>query len=140
MTCDILEKWDRAKFLDNKGDPTVIGIVVETETFEGQRSYKILVESREDDVNIVWEQGNPFGLVQFWDYEAWECLGRVSVDEMLIHDQEMIREYAKAHKKKIETELDPSDEELCLAKKKQTLKKQIKEASDDELDRLIDSL
>lgn len=140
MTDYIPAKWDRAKFYDNNGEPTVIGIVVDVEVLEGQKSFMVLEEQRGDDVDKVWEEGNPFGLKSYWDWEACEFLSKVSYEEMLLSDDEVIRDFAQQHAQELQEALDPNDADLCKYQETQKLKECIAEADDNELDNLIDNL
>lgn len=135
-----LNRFDRAKFLDLKGDPNTIGIVIDVEIVEGQRSYQVLEESREDGAQHPWQENNPYGAVHYWDFHAWERLGKASVEEMLLSENEMIREYAKSHMEEIQQATDTSSEEIESYQRRQDFKKKIEEATEDELSRIIDSL
>lgn len=135
-----LEKYDRAKFLDSQGEPNTIGIVVDVEVIEGQRSYQVLEESRQDGIEHPWQKDNPFGTVHYWDFQSWEKLGKVSVEEMLISENEMIREFAKKYMEDIENNTNLSDSEIQSYQKKEATRKRIVEADDDELSKIIDCL
>lgn len=140
MTDYIPKKWDRAKFYDNNGEPTVIGIVVEVEVLEGQQSFMVLEEQRGDDVDKVWEEGNPFGLKQYWDWEACEFLGKTSYEELLLSENEVIRDFAQHHAEELQNALNPDDGDILAYQEQQKLKGRIADADDDELDNIIDSL
>lgn len=140
MTDYIPKKWDRAKFYDTNGEPTVVGIVVEIEMIEGQQSFMVLEEQRGDDVDKVWEEGNPFGLKHYWDWEACEFLGKTSYEELLLSDNEVIRDLAQHYANQLQNALDPSDDDLDAYQEQQKLKEHIADADDDELDKIIDCL
>lgn len=157
------EKWDRYKFLTETGhdhaamaaqiingnitgfvpplddeEPTyATGIIVDVEIIEGQHSLQVLMENSAEDP--VWQQDNPFGLKHLWDYEAWEFVGKTSLEEMLLSDNELIRDFAVKHREELEA-LGPSNQELSDYQKSQELKQRIAEADDDELDKIIDGL
>lgn len=134
------EKWDRASFYNKAGEPSIIGVVVAVEIIEGQYLFRVLEEQRDEEVDRVWEEGNPFGLKQHWDWEAVEFLGKVSYEELLTSSDEIIRDFAKQHAEELQKISSPNEEELKTYSSYQDFKKRVMEASDEELDSLIDSL
>lgn len=132
-------KWERWKFLNDSGEPTIEGTIVEIETCEGQLSLRVLEENNNDEEK-VWEEGNPHGLKHYWDWEAHEYLGKTSVEELLLNENEVIRDFAVEFREEIEAAYTPSDAELDRYSNKQKLKQSLEEADDEEFDKLIDGL
>jgi hypothetical protein len=160
MEFRIPELWDRYKFLDATKEPTITGIVVEREVVEGQYSLKVLIEKKDLNPNRVdmlsgvlvlatpdevaaseaIDPNNPFGLAFFWDYECHEFLGKASLEEMLLNENENVRNFALKHQDVLNEITSASDGDISLAQKRQTLKTKLATASDAELDSLIDQL
>lgn len=137
---DFPKQWDRYKFLDSQGEPTIIGIVIEVEVIEGCRSLKVLQENWDKNVDRVWRPDNPFNLQHYWDYECQEHLGTTSLEELLLNEDELVRDFALKRKDELANLSSPDCIEESLYKKKQELKEKITAASDEELDKLIDTL
>ena len=137
---DYPKKWDRYKFLDSKGEATIVGIVIEVELLEGCRSLMILQENWDKNVERVWKPDNPFNLQHYWDYECQECLGKTSLEELLLNEDEIVRDFALKHQQSLADVSAPNCIEESFYKKKQELKEKITTASDEELDKLIDTL
>lgn len=134
------------------------GIIVDTEIIEGQLMLYVLIENaaedikellaanqqtvndEEDEEKVEGDPNNPFGIKEFWEYEAWEYLGKTSLEDMILSPNEKIRNFALARQEEIERELEPSNEEYAAHQKRSELKKRILEADDEQLDELIDLL
>lgn len=111
------------------------GIVVDLEIIEGQYLLKVLLETSAD---TPADSKNVTDIREFWDYEAWEYLGKTSLEEMLLSENEKIREFALKYREELEQALMPRDLEEYEGRQK--LRERLGKATDDEFDKIIDSL
>lgn len=85
-----LERFQRATFLDENRDPTVVGIVLAKELEMGMLLYRVLVEERGDNVVAESDGSDALGEQLFWDYQIYEASDFVTLDELLLHDKENV--------------------------------------------------
>jgi hypothetical protein len=137
---DFPKQWERYRFLDSQGEATIVGIVIKVEVIEGCRSLMVLQENWDKNVDRVWKPDNPFNLQHYWDYECQELLGTTSLEELLLNEDELVRDFALKRKDELASLSSPDCIEESFYKQKQELKERIATASDEELDKLIDTL
>lgn len=134
-----LEVLDRAIFMDSDRNPTIYGIVLEKKNEMGMTEYSVLIEKRGDNVVQEANGASPLSIQSFWDYEYIEHLGRACVEEMLIHDNEAVREFARTRVAEIQKQ-EAENPQTVKENERERIKNKITEASGEELDRIIDML